>query len=52
VTVALLGMGIHSAFDFNLQVTANALLFLLLVALLENLGARSAEHRFAKEMGV
>jgi len=48
VSVALLGMGIHSAFDFNLQVTSNALLFLLLVALLENLGTRGAERTFAE----
>lgn len=52
VTVALIGMGIHSAFDFNLQVTANALLFLLLIALLENLGARGADHQLIEEKGI
>ncbi len=44
VTVALIGIGIHSAFDFNLQVTSNALLCLFLLALLENLGADATGH--------
>ncbi|MCS6816480.1 MAG: O-antigen ligase family protein [Blastocatellia bacterium] len=52
VTVALLGVGIHSAFDFGLQVTANALLFLLLVALLENLGAQGANRQLIEEKGI
>jgi len=49
VTVALIGMGIHSAFESNLQVTANALLLLFLIALLENLGARGADRRLIEE---
>jgi O-antigen ligase len=39
--IACFGMGIHSLFDFNLQVTSNALLFLLLIALLVNLAGKS-----------
>ncbi len=49
VTVALLGIGIHSAFDFALQVTANALLFLVLIALLENSGAHTLEREVIGE---
>jgi O-antigen ligase len=44
-TVACVGIGIHSLFDFNLQVTSNALLFLLLVALLVNLADGSVVGR-------
>lgn len=52
VTVALLGIGIHSAFDFALQVTANALLFLLLIALLETSGAHHAEREVIGERSI
>jgi O-antigen ligase len=52
VTVALIGIGIHSAFDFNLRVTSNALLCLFLLALLENLGAQATEHPLLEEKGV
>ncbi len=45
-TLAVVGVGVHSVFDFNLQVTSNALLFLFWVALLENLGAE--RHRLVK----
>jgi len=52
VTVALIGIGIHSAFDFNLRVTSNALLCLFLLAFLENLGAQATEHPLLEEKGV
>ena len=37
-SVALLGIGIHSFLDFNLQIAANALLFLIVVALTATVG--------------
>jgi O-antigen ligase len=35
--VAVLGLAVHSLFDFNLQITANALLFLLVLACVASL---------------
>lgn len=37
--VAVLGLAVHSLFDFNLQITANALLFLLVLACAVSLDA-------------
>lgn len=36
--VAMLGLAVHSFLDFNLQITANALVFLLIVALTTSIG--------------
>jgi O-antigen ligase len=44
-TLGCWGMAIHSLFDFNLQVPANALLFLLLIAVLTVLGSTEWSDR-------
>jgi len=41
--VSITGLLVHSFFDFNLQLPAHALLFLLLSAVVSHLGARVAE---------
>jgi O-antigen ligase len=43
--VAMLGIGIHSFLDFNLQITANALLFLLVVALPVSIDSAAADKK-------
>ncbi|MEP7338149.1 MAG: O-antigen ligase family protein [Acidobacteriota bacterium] len=47
--VAMLGIGIHSFLDFNLQIAANALLFLLVVALAASVNFVSgSDERFGQ----
>jgi O-antigen ligase len=46
--VAMLGIAVHSFLDFNLQIAANALVFLLIVALTTAIEPRSA-HRSNEE---
>ncbi|MEO6725260.1 MAG: O-antigen ligase family protein, partial [Blastocatellia bacterium] len=46
--VAMLGIGIHSFLDFNLQIAANALLFLLVVALATTVNFMSGDERFSQ----
>lgn len=43
--VAVLGLAVHSLFDFNLQITANALLFLLVLACTVSLGQAESVPR-------
>jgi hypothetical protein len=39
---AIVGIGVHSLFDFNLQIPSNALLLLMLVAILSEAAASAA----------
>ena len=32
-TISIIGIAVHSVFDFNLQIASNALLFLIVLAL-------------------
>ena len=46
--VAMLGIAVHSFLDFNLQIAANALLFLVVVALATAVDFKSGDERFSQ----
>lgn len=46
--VAMLGLAVHSFLDFNLQIAANALVFLLIVALTSSLDLNHDENSFTR----
>lgn len=47
IGTGIVGMLVHSVFDFNLQLPSHALLFLTLIAVVAQLGTRAAEHEYA-----